>query len=54
MWQSVSILVYTVASVAFQMPATILVRMLGPRVMFSLITVGFGIITLVSSQPAFE
>ncbi len=43
-----AILVYTVSSVTFQLPATILVRILGPRVMFSMITVGFGIITLVS------
>lgn len=47
---SVSILVYTVASVTFQLPATVLVRMLGPRVMFSLITVSFGIITMVSAK----
>ncbi len=39
---------YTVSSVAFQLPATILVRILGPRIMFSMITVGFGVITLVS------
>ncbi|KAH8593326.1 permease of the major facilitator superfamily [Bisporella sp. PMI_857] len=43
---SVSILVYTVASVTFQLPATIAVRWLGPRVMFSAITIGFGVITL--------
>ena len=30
----------------FQLPATILVRMAGPRMMFSFITVGFGIITM--------
>jgi hypothetical protein len=46
---SVSILVYTVASVTFQLPATVLVRTLGPRVMFSLITVSFGIVTMVSA-----
>ena len=46
---SVSILVYTVASVTFQLPATVLVRMLGPRVMFSLLTVSFGIVTMVSA-----
>lgn len=45
---SVSILVYTVASVTFQLPATLLVRALGPRVMFGCITVAFGIITMVS------
>ena len=43
-----SILVYTVASVTFQLPATLLVRFLGPRIVFSGITVGFGIVTLVS------
>ncbi|KAI9647689.1 hypothetical protein NHQ30_004074 [Ciborinia camelliae] len=42
---SVSILVYTVASVTFQLPATLCVKMCGPRLVFSLITVGFGIIT---------
>ncbi|KAG4026608.1 hypothetical protein MFRU_038g00120 [Monilinia fructicola] len=43
---SVSILVYTVASVTFQLPATLCVRMYGPRLVFSLITIGFGIITM--------
>lgn len=43
-----SILVYTVASVFFQLPATIMVRMAGPRIWFSFITVSFGIITMVS------
>ncbi|PVH82926.1 retrograde regulation protein 2 [Cadophora sp. DSE1049] len=43
---SVSILVYTVASVTFQLPATLLVRFLGPRIVFSGITVGFGVVTL--------
>ncbi|CAG8957491.1 hypothetical protein HYFRA_00011473 [Hymenoscyphus fraxineus] len=43
---SVAILVYTVASVTFQLPATIAVRFLGPRLMFSFITVGFGVITM--------
>jgi hypothetical protein len=47
MWESISILVYTVTSVSFQLPSTILVRMLGPRLMFSFITVGFGITTMV-------
>lgn len=45
---SVAILVYTVSSVMFQLPATLLVRYLGPRVMFGGITVMFGVITLVS------
>jgi len=43
---SISILVYTVASVVFQLPATIAVRIVGPRVLFSLITIAFGVITL--------
>lgn len=45
---SVAILVYTVASVTFQLPATILVRVIGPRWMFAGIVVGFGLVTLVS------
>ena len=44
---SVSILIFTVASVCFQLPATIVVRLLGPRIFFSLITISFGLITLV-------
>ena len=48
---SVSILVYTVASVTFQLPATIAVRVVGPRLMFSFITVSFGIITMVGCCP---
>ncbi|ESZ94131.1 hypothetical protein SBOR_5485 [Sclerotinia borealis F-4128] len=43
---SVSILVYTVASVTFQLPATLCVRMYGPRFVFSMITIGFGIVTM--------
>jgi len=49
----VSILIYTVASVTFQLPATIAVKRLGPRVVFPLITVSFGIITLVSLPDLF-
>jgi hypothetical protein len=45
---SISIIVYTVASVTFQLPATVAVRMAGPRLMFSFMTVSFGIITMVS------
>jgi hypothetical protein len=44
----VAILVFTVASVTFQLPATIAVRILGPRIMFAGVTIGFGVITLVS------
>ena len=43
---SVAILIFTVASVCFQLPATIAVRILGPRIFFACITFGFGLITL--------
>lgn len=44
-----AILVFTVASVAFQLPATIAVRILGPRRWFALITISFGIITFATA-----
>lgn len=43
---SVSILIFTVASVFFQLPATLAVRILGPRIFFAVTTFGFGLITL--------
>ncbi|KAL8849126.1 MAG: hypothetical protein Q9221_005895 [Calogaya cf. arnoldii] len=43
---SVSILIFTVASVCFQLPATIAVRILGPRIFFPVVTFSFGLITL--------
>ncbi|KAL8752025.1 MAG: hypothetical protein Q9184_005869, partial [Pyrenodesmia sp. 2 TL-2023] len=43
---SVSILIFTVASVCFQLPATLAVRILGPRSFFASITFSFGLITL--------
>ncbi|OAL23570.1 hypothetical protein AYO20_10966 [Fonsecaea nubica] len=43
---SVSIFIFTVASVACQLPATILLRFVGPRLFFSSITCAFGIITM--------
>ncbi|KAH6638180.1 major facilitator superfamily domain-containing protein [Boeremia exigua] len=43
---SVSIFIFTIASIAFQLPSTIAVRTFGPRIWFSFITVCFGIITL--------
>lgn len=43
---SVSIFIFTIASIAFQLPSTIAVRTFGPRVWFSFITVCFGVITL--------
>ena len=45
---SVSIFIFTIASVCFQLPATIAVRVFGPRVFFACITFCFGLITLVS------
>lgn len=44
---SVSILIFTVASICFQLPATVAVRLFGPRIFFSFTTVCFGLITLV-------
>ncbi|KAK1779483.1 major facilitator superfamily domain-containing protein [Copromyces sp. CBS 386.78] len=43
---SVSIFIFTVASIIFQLPSTIAVRTFGPRIWFSFITFSFGIITL--------
>lgn len=45
---SVAIFIFTVASIAFQLPSTIAVRTFGPRRWFSLITCCFGLITLCS------
>ncbi|KAF9894249.1 hypothetical protein FE257_007751 [Aspergillus nanangensis] len=43
---SVSIFIFTLASVAFQLPSTLAVRWLGPRLWFTTITLCFGVITL--------
>ena len=43
---SVSILIFTVASVCCQLPSVISVRLIGPRLFFSVVTFGFGLITL--------
>ncbi len=43
---SVSIFIFTVASVCCQLPATILLRFIGPRLFFSITTCAFGIITM--------
>jgi MFS family permease len=43
---SVSIFIFTVASVCFQLPCTILLRFVGPRAFFATITCAFGIITM--------
>ncbi|MCJ1464564.1 hypothetical protein MMC07_003177 [Pseudocyphellaria aurata] len=43
---SLAILIFTVSSVCFQLPATIAVRLLGPRIFFSCTTICFGVIAL--------
>ncbi|KAL1582994.1 hypothetical protein WHR41_08224 [Cladosporium halotolerans] len=43
---SVSIFIFTVASIAFQLPSTIAVRTFGPRRWFAFITFSFGLITM--------
>ncbi|EXJ56556.1 hypothetical protein A1O7_06900 [Cladophialophora yegresii CBS 114405] len=43
---SVSIFIFTVASVCCQLPATLLLRFVGPRMFFSATTCVFGIITM--------
>lgn len=44
---SLSILIYSVSCLFFQLPATIAVRLVGPRIFFTVSTVCFGLITLV-------
>ncbi|CAK3890076.1 MFS transporter [Lecanosticta acicola] len=43
---SVAIFIFTIASIAFQLPSTIAARTFGPRVWFPIITLGFGLITM--------
>ena len=43
---SVAIFIFTISSIVFQLPSTILVRTVGPRIYFSIVTVCFGVITL--------
>lgn len=43
---SVSIFIFTIASVTFQLPSTVLLRFIGPRLFFATITTSFGIFTL--------
>ncbi|GAB1310667.1 Major facilitator superfamily (MFS) profile domain-containing protein [Madurella fahalii] len=43
---SVSIFIFTISSIVFQLPSTIAVRILGPRIWFTAITFAFGLITL--------
>ena len=51
---SVSIIMFTVAGVCFQLPATIAVRLIGPRIFFSFVTFGFGLISLVGCLSGFS
>ncbi|KAJ5327154.1 Major facilitator superfamily domain [Penicillium brevicompactum] len=43
---SVSIFIFTIANVAFQLPSTLAVRFVGPRLWFATITFLFGLLTL--------
>ncbi|KAK4226842.1 major facilitator superfamily domain-containing protein [Podospora fimiseda] len=43
---SISIFIFTISSMIFQLPSTIAVRIVGPRPWFTFITFSFGIITL--------
>jgi MFS family permease len=43
---SVSIFIFTIVSVTFQLPSTIVLRFVGPRLFFASTTAGFGIITI--------
>ncbi|KAH6653798.1 putative MFS transporter [Truncatella angustata] len=43
---SVAIFIFTIASIAFQLPSTIAVRTFGPRIWFASITFAFGLITM--------
>lgn len=43
---SIAIFIFTISSIIFQLPSTILLRFVGPRLFFATITTCFGIITL--------
>lgn len=43
---SIAIFIFTIASIAFQLPSTIAVRTFGPRIWFAFITFSFGVITM--------
>lgn len=49
---SVAILIFTIAALCFQLPATIVVRRIGPRIFFAFSTVSFGLISLVGVKPS--
>ena len=42
---SVAIFIFAVSSIIFQLPSTILVRIIGPRIFFASVVFGFGLIT---------
>ncbi|KAI1941776.1 hypothetical protein LOZ66_001257 [Ophidiomyces ophidiicola] len=46
---SIAIFIFTVASIIFQLPSTLSIRFVGPRIWFSVTTVCFGLITLCSA-----
>ena len=48
---SVAILIFTIGALCFQLPATIAVRRIGPRIFFASTTFSFGLITLVRVRP---
>jgi len=43
---SISIFIFTIASIAFQLPSTVAVRTFGPRPFFASATIAFGLITM--------
>ena len=51
---SVAILIFTISALCFQLPATIGVRQIGPRIFFAGSTVSFGLLTLVGYRPEFK
>jgi len=46
---SIAIFIFTISSIAFQLPSTLAVRTFGPRLWFSFITFAFGVITLATA-----
>ncbi|KAI8952408.1 retrograde regulation protein 2 [Xylaria longipes] len=46
---SIAIFIFTISSIAFQLPSTLAVRTFGPRIWFSFITFSFGVITMATA-----
>ncbi|KAI1154991.1 retrograde regulation protein 2 [Nemania diffusa] len=46
---SIAIFVFTISSIAFQLPSTLAVRTFGPRLWFSFITFAFGVTTMATA-----